>query len=160
MQSGSITLEMVPFDLEETLRDVIKRYDLLCEKADIKIVCDATAGLMVRADEARIQQVLFNLINNAFNYSEPGGVIAVNARPEGRVVRVEVSDTGKGIPPEDLENIWDRYYKGDKSEGRKTIGTGLGLAIVKNILEAHKAGFGVDSTVGKGTIFWFRLERA
>jgi signal transduction histidine kinase len=113
---------------------------------------------MVRADEARIEQVLFNLINNAFNYSKPSDVITVSARCKGKAVRVEVSDTGRGIPPEDLESIWERYYKGDKSEGRKAVGTGLGLAIVRNILEAHKARFGVDSTLGRGTTFWFELD--
>lgn len=158
MQSGTIVLEMAPFDLGETLRGVIKRYDLLSEETGIGIVCEDAPGLRVKADGARIEQVLFNLINNAFNYSNPGDVITVSAKQKGNTVKIEVSDTGKGIPPEDLDNIWDRYYKGDKSEDRKTVGTGLGLAIVKNILEAHKARFGVDSTVGKGTTFWFQLE--
>ena len=138
MQSGSITLERAPFDLGGTIYGVIKRYDLLSNETGIEIVLESASGLRVQADEARIEQVLFNLINNAFNYSKPGDVIKVSAKPEGNTVRVEVSDTGKGIPPEDLGNIWDRYYKGDKSEDRKAVGTGPGLAIVKNILEAHK----------------------
>ncbi|HOC08037.1 MAG TPA: ATP-binding protein [Bacillota bacterium] len=158
MQSGSIALDTAPFDLGKVLREVTKKFDILSGKMGIKVACDSDEGLMVRADEARIEQVLFNLINNAFNYSKPSGAITVSARRKGKAVRVEVSDTGRGIPPEDLGNIWERYYKGDKSEGRKVVGTGLGLAIVKNILEAHKARFGVDSALGRGTTFWFELD--
>lgn len=157
MQSGSISLDIVPFNLSKTIDGVVKRFDILSAQTGIQIAYNNTEGILVMADEARIEQVLFNLINNAFNYSHPGGVITVSARTEGKAVRVEVSDTGSGIADKDLDNIWERYYKGDKSEGRKAVGTGLGLAIVKNILEAHKTKFGVNSTVGKGTTFWLEL---
>lgn len=157
MQSGSIQLDRAPFDLNQTIGSVIKKYGILTEKTGIEIDYTDTGSLLVKADQSRIEQVLYNLINNAFNYSMPGGIIRVNLKSEDRRVRVEVSDTGKGIPREELKNIWDRYYKGDKSDGGR-IGTGIGLAIVKNILQAHGNGFGVYSTVGKGTTFWFELD--
>jgi signal transduction histidine kinase len=157
MQSGGIVLETTPFDLLHTINDVISRYGILIEKTGIRLAVQGDGSIVVHADEARIKQVLFNLINNAFNYSKPGDVITITAIAKNGVARVEVSDTGSGIAAEDLKNIWDRYYKGNKSEGRRAVGTGLGLAIVKNILEAHNAIYGVDSTVGKGTTFWFEL---
>jgi signal transduction histidine kinase len=158
MQSGSISLDTAPFDLSKTIDGVVKRYDILSAQTGIQIACDNNEGVLVQADEARIEQVLYNLINNAFNYSKSGGIVTVRVKPKENAVRVEVSDTGSGIADKDLDNIWERYYKGDKSEGRKAVGTGLGLAIVKNILEAHKAKFGVNSIIGKGTTFWFQLD--
>jgi signal transduction histidine kinase len=158
MQSGNIALDTAPFDLDATIRGVIMKYDILSDRTGIKIDYTNNESFIVKADEARIEQVLFNLINNAFNYSLPGGFIAVGLIPKGGSVRVEVSDTGKGISDRDIDNIWERYYKGDKSDGKNTIGTGLGLAIVKNILEAHKYKFGVESVKGEGTTFWFELD--
>ena len=104
-------------------------------------------------------QVLYNLINNAFNHTLSGGTIAVKTIELHKTVRFEVSDTGSGIPEEDIPHIWDRYYKADKTSSKKAIGTGLGLAIVKGVLEAHQATFGVESIMGKGTTFWFELEK-
>lgn len=164
MQSGNITLEKEPFDLVATLHSIIKRYDLLSEKTGVQMVLigtpeggTAAASLMVRGDRLRIKQVLLNLIDNAFNYSTSGGIIRVGVGLNGTSVRVEVSDTGKGIPQKELANIWDRFYKGGESRDRRALGTGLGLAIVKNILEAHRAEFGVESVLGKGTTFWFEM---
>ncbi len=162
LQSGTITLEKTSFDIIKTLRNVIKKYDLISKKTDIGIVfegkaMDTAAGLLVWADEARFEQVLINLINNALNYSTPGGFITINAEPIKDAVRIEVSDDGKGISPENLKNIWDRYYKVDRSGERRTVGTGLGLAIVKNILEGHEAVYGVESTKNEGTTFWFEI---
>ena len=80
---------------------------------------------------------------------------------DGDIVRISVKDTGEGISPEDITHVWDRYYKVDKVHKRATVGTGLGLAIVKGILELHGASYGVQSTLGEGSVFWFsmRFER-
>jgi signal transduction histidine kinase len=83
--------------------------------------------------------------------------VSVKTPQNSDKVRIEVSDTGKGIPADEIAYIWDRFYKGDKSGKRKEVGTGLGLAIVKTILEEHKALYGVESRVGEGTTFWFEL---
>ena len=104
-----------------------------------------------------ILQVVYNLVNNALNYTgEDKTVIITQTVNEGRV-RISVTDTGVGIAEEDLPYIWDRYYKVDKVHKRAVVGTGLGLSIVKGILESHGARYGVDSKVGEGSTFWFEL---
>lgn len=160
IQAGCINLDMKDFSLNGTLENVVKRYDVLSNNMDIAVMLDAGKSLRVKGDETKIEQVLYNLINNAFNHISNGGTISVSAVDQGYAVRVSVSDTGEGIPRDKLDHIWDRYYKADKSSGRKRVGTGLGLAIVKSILEAHKSRFGVESREGKGTTFWFELEKS
>lgn len=112
----------------------------------------------MEADEARLEQVLYNLINNAFNNTGAGGTIIIRAINLDDNVRIEVSDSGSGIPEEEISRIWDRYYQADKSTA-KTVGSGLGLAIVKAVLEAHGAAYGVESEKEIGTTFWFELKQ-
>ena len=107
----------------------------------------------------RIEQVLYNLINNAFNHTLKGGRITVRTIDLPEKVRFEVSDTGSRIPEEDIAHIWDKYYKGDKTSSIKSVGSGLGLAIVKGVLEAHQASFGVESKMDQGTTFWFEIKK-
>lgn len=101
---------------------------------------------------------MYNLINNAVNYTGDDKKVYVFVREENDNVRVEVKDTGKGIKEEDLPLIWDKYYKADKTYSRITVGTGIGLSIVKNILMLHKLNYGVESTVNEGTTFYFELQ--
>ena len=159
LQSGYIELHKNRFVIKEIINTVLKRYEILSQNSDIKIVSKISNDIFIEADEARIAQVLYNLINNAFNHTLSGGTITVKTIELHKTVRFEVSDTGSGIPEEDIPHIWDRYYKADKTSSKKTIGTGLGLAIVKGVLEAHQATFGADSIMGKGTTFWFELEK-
>ena len=105
-----------------------------------------------------ILQVVYNLINNAINYTGEDKYVSVVQSVEGDTVRISVSDTGEGISEEQIPLIWDRYYKIDKVHRRATVGTGLGLSIVKEILEIHNATYGVSSTLGKGSTFWFELK--
>ena len=113
----------------------------------------------LEADEYKIFQVIYNLVNNAINYTGDDKQIWVRqiVREDG-YVRIEVTDSGEGITPEALPYVWDRYYKVDKTHKRAVMGTGLGLSIVKNILELHDARYGVESEVGKGSTFWFELK--
>lgn len=159
LQSGYFNLNKSLFDIKETLTGVVGRYDVLSEKTGIKIVLQDSDNAILEADEPRIEQVLYNLINNAFNHTPEGGVITVRAVEFPDNVRIEVSDTGTGIPEEDIPHIWDRYFKAGNTGGRKTLGTGLGLAIVKGVLEAHQAVFGVESERDEGTTFWFELKK-
>ena len=112
---------------------------------------------LVRADRTMILQVIYNLINNAVNYTGDSRRVAVTQTVRDGVVRLSVADDGEGIPPESIPDIWDRYYRVDKVHKRAVMGTGLGLSIVKSVLEAHGAAYGVDSAVGVGSIFWFEL---
>jgi two-component system phosphate regulon sensor histidine kinase PhoR len=104
-------------------------------------------------DENSLGQVLVNLLDNAVKYTPPGGKVVVAAMMVDTGVRVEVSDTGIGIPPESLERVFERFYRADKARSREMGGTGLGLAIVKHIIESHQGSVGVTSGVGKGSTF-------
>ena len=103
-------------------------------------------------------QVIYNLVNNAINYTGEDKKIIVRQRVAGSIARIEVIDTGEGIAPEELTNVWERYYKVDKNHKRAVMGTGLGLSIVKNVLKLHGLSYGVNSEVGKGTCFWFEIS--
>lgn len=159
IQSGYFSINKSRFPIKEVLENVFKGYQVLSENTGIKIVLSNSSNVVVEADKIRIEQVLYNLISNAFNYTPTGGTITIKAMDVEDRVRVEISDTGSGIPEENIPYIWDRYYKGKKINGKKTMGTGLGLAIVKGILEAHQATFGVKSKKNVGTTFWFKLKK-
>jgi signal transduction histidine kinase len=159
MQAGYVTVNIGKFKLNKTLDQVVKRYEILSERTGVRILQKNIRETFIEGDETKIEQVLYNLINNAFNHSSEGGIISVTAMEIKDKIRIEIADTGEGIPADDIAYIWDRFYKADKSGKRKKAGTGLGLAIVKNILNAHQALYGVESQVGKGTTFWFELKK-
>ncbi len=145
------------FNLTQTVCDVMKRYETFVKHHGFSIELRADCQVFVLADRGMILQVLYNLINNAVNYSgEEKRVVVSQTLTDGRV-RISVTDTGEGIAPEQLPFIWNRYYKVDKVHQRASIGTGLGLSIVKEVLEQHHAAYGVNSTIGKGSTFWFEL---
>ena len=98
------------------------------------------------------------MVINAINYAGDDKTVIVRQIVSDNLVRIEVEDHGSGISPEERDNIWDRYYKVDKNHRRAIQGTGLGLSIVQNILKLHNTKYGVNSTVGKGSVFWFELE--
>ena len=158
LQSGQLPLKVGSFRIDDLISQVAQRFALLSNQSGVQIVLQHSGGGMVSADPARIEQVLYNLINNAFTHTGQGGTITVSSYESRGKVRIEIKDTGGGIAKEDLPHIWDRYYKVE-NHGAASVGTGLGLAIVKTILEAHKAAYGVDSTKGVMTTFWFELDQ-
>ena len=160
LQSGVLTPKMQVFDLCELLQAVMGRYEALTAHMGYHIALDAEGSALIFADPGMIQQVLYNLINNAINYTGEDQSVSVSLQKAEKSVRVSVTDTGAGIPKEEIENIWNRYYKIDKVHKRATVGTGLGLSIVKNVLDLHHAAYGVNSTAGKGSTFWFELPVA
>jgi signal transduction histidine kinase len=159
LQEGYLLISHENFAIMKTIDGILKRYDILSEKTGILLQAFGSDKLIVAADESKIEQVFYNLINNAFNHTKDGGTITIKVIDAIQSVKVEVTDTGTGISKEDLEHVWDRYFKAEKHSERKIIGTGLGLAIVKNVLEAHKVPYGVISEEGLGTTFWFQLNR-
>ncbi|SHJ04857.1 sensor histidine kinase [Parasporobacterium paucivorans] len=158
IQAGVSRPYMTRFDLTESIKSVIERYARLIQQDGYKIEFQYEDNVSVEADEQKLYQVIYNLINNAINYTGDDKKVLVRQVVRDGRVRIEVSDTGIGIPEEELDNVWERYYKIDKSHKRSVMGTGLGLSIVKNILQMHKAGYGVDSVINEGSTFWFELE--
>lgn len=159
IEAGAVRLERKCFSLAGTLDRVRQGFGDLAERQGITLEVEADPEIMVLGDEDYIGQVLYNLVGNAFQHTGESGRIRAVVRVDGETVRVEVRDNGEGIREEDLDSIWDRYYKGDTALGEESKGTGLGLAIVRSILIAHDAQFGVESTVSEGTAFWFVLSK-
>ena len=146
------------FDINRVIQDTAASFEGQCLEKNIRLdLSFAVEHEMVYADLGRIQQVLYNLINNAINYIGEDKTVIVRQTVSGEKVRVDVIDHGEGIPEDKLQHIWDRYYRVDKEHRRAVIGTGLGLSIVKNILLAHDADFGVASKLGEGSDFYFIL---
>ncbi len=159
LQSGTSKLTYTNFNLTESIRQILKRYNALTEQGGYQINLLYDEDVWVNADELRISQVLYNLINNAINYTGIDKKVLVKQVIREQSVRIEVIDTGEGIPAENIPYIWDRYYKVDKTHKRATIGTGLGLSIVRSILDTHGATYGVESESGKGSTFWFEMHK-
>ena len=103
---------------------------------------------------------MYNLLGNALTYTGEDRQVILKEEAGEKKVRISISDSGKGIDPVELPYIWDRYYRTSESHRRAVIGTGLGLNICRSILESHQVPYGVDSTPGVGTTFWFELEKA
>ena len=158
IQSGSRKSIFEEFDLTAAVEEVLRRYDAFTAHQGYHITFESDARVSVFADRGMILQVLYNLINNAVNYTGDDLSVAVVQTVQNGRVRISISDTGQGIAAEEIPQIWNRYYKVDKVHRRAMIGTGLGLSIVKGVLELHNAAYGVDSEVGKGSTFWFELD--
>ena len=157
-QSKTMKLELKRLNLNELIKSILTRYEVLKEKSGYNIVFNSSKDYIVKADRKRLEQVIYNLINNAINYTGKDKKVMVNLKSKKNVVIFEVIDTGKGIKKEDIDYIWDKYYKADKSYHRVTVGTGLGLSIVKNILTMHNFKYGVE-TSKKGTKFYFEIPK-
>lgn len=160
IQAGTRKPEFDRFSLTETVRKTMNRYERLMMQEGYQIEFVAQEDAQVIADRGMILQVVYNLINNAINYTGEDKLVRVHQEVSGGQVRVRVMDTGDGIPEDQLGMIWERYYKIDKVHRRATVGTGLGLSIVREILETHHATYGVKSTLGQGSEFWFELPLA
>lgn len=161
LRAGAKAPVMTRFDLTETVREVMLRYEKLTSHDGYDIKFEAYGNAPVYADRTMMLQVVYNLINNAVNYTGEDKKVTVrqtfSERDGVRSVRISVADTGAGIPRDQIPVIWDRYYKIDKVHRRAMVGTGLGLSIVKGILRMHNAAYGVESSEGHGSVFWFEL---
>ncbi len=159
LQAGTREPVMETFNLTELVKATMLRYEKLTERDGYRVEYTFDASVDIRADRTMLLQVIYNLINNAINYTGDDKLVRVTQTlsEDGKTVRISVTDSGAGIPPEQIPLIWDRYYKIDKVHRRAMIGTGLGLSIVKQILEAHRTVYGVESKLGEGSTFWFEM---
>lgn len=159
LQSGKMEAEFSCYSLTESVNSVVERYRKMVSHNGYNISFEYSSNVFVNADQIKISQVIYNLLTNAINYTGENKQVIVRqlADQDAGIVRIEFEDFGEGIPKEQFHNIWDRYYKIDKTHKRGTVGTGLGLSIVRNILELHHARYGLRSTLGRGSVFWFEL---
>lgn len=161
MGARGMLLERTDFDINQVIRNTAASFEGQC--IDKHIVFDLVFTddrMLVNADVSKIQQVLYNLIDNAIKFSRNNSEIRLETTEKGSKIFVSVKDSGIGIPKDELKLVWDRFYKSDLSRGKDKKGTGLGLSIVREIVKAHGENINVISTVGVGTEFVFSLEKA
>lgn len=156
----NLLLDMTTFDIHEAIKNTAASFEGTCLEKHILIELHLTSkSLEVTADKRKIQQVLYNLLDNAIKFSPNNSEITIKTSEKNGKVFVSVKDRGFGIPKQSLAKIWDRFYKSDLSRGKDKKGTGLGLAIVKEIIQAHNENINVVSTEGVGTEFTFSLSK-
>ncbi|MBO5372222.1 MAG: HAMP domain-containing protein [Lachnospiraceae bacterium] len=151
-------LDITTFDINNTIKMTVRTFEGICMEKRISFELILTGQtLFVRADMSKIQQVIYNLIDNAIKFSHSDSTITIETTLKNKKIFVSVKDSGIGIPKDSLSKIWERFYKSDLSRGKDKKGTGLGLSIVKEIIQAHKENINVISTEGVGTEFIFSL---
>lgn len=154
-------LDITEFDINSMIRTTIQTFEGTCSKKGLSFDLVLTEEqLFVQGDSGKIQQVLYNLIDNATKFSHNNSAITIETTIKNGKVFISIKDTGIGIPKDSIKKIWERFYKTDQSRGKDKKGTGLGLAIVKEIVQAHKQNINVISTEGVGTEFIFTLKLA
>lgn len=159
IQNQNAPLVKEDFDLTETVRRATRSFNVLSLNAGYTFQCDLDDHAVVSGNEQQLEQVVYNLIGNAVNYTGADKKVFVALKIEGDRVTFRVRDTGDGMDEEQLRHIWQRYYRAAEHK-RSVVGTGLGLSIVRTVLERHDADFGVESKVGAGSTFWFALPLA
>lgn len=153
-----IRLDTTRFDINNTIKMTAQTFEGTCKKKRISFELILTGQkLYTQADMSKIQQVIYNLIDNAIKFSHSDSTIAVETTVKNGKIFVSVKDRGIGIPSDSISKVWERFYKTDLSRGKDKTGTGLGLAIVKDIIQAHNENINVVSTEGVGTEFIFSL---
>jgi two-component system phosphate regulon sensor histidine kinase PhoR len=161
METGDIKMHYEHFDISRIVREVFEQFEGEAEKKGINLILNLKPGDQpyVFADAQRIYQVLVNLISNAIKYTKKEGAVVVYFKNEPDGLIIHVKDHGRGIPPEDINRIFERFYRVEKSRSKNKGGTGLGLAIVKHIIELHHSKVKVNSEVDKGSVFSFKLPK-
>lgn len=158
MQSNADTLSIEKFDLAEDIKTIVNRYQIIKETEKYIINVEMPDSIMIKADKKKLNQVIYNLINNAINYTGDDKTVTVRVTKHKKYFLVEIIDTGKGIKESEIPYIWNKYYKNDKNHQRNVVSTGLGLSIVKEILELHGYEYGVKSVLKKGSTFYFKIK--
>jgi len=159
-ESGRELLAREPVELHLLVSDVIAVLEPLAESRSVRLERDADEPVVVVGDQARLTQLLVNLVDNAIKYSREGGSVRVAVSADGPCAEVSIADTGLGIAPEHLPHLFERFYRADPARSRTDGGTGLGLAIAQWIVQRHGGTIDVASAVGEGTTFTVRLPLA
>ncbi|MBO7394975.1 MAG: HAMP domain-containing histidine kinase [Ruminococcus sp.] len=157
LESGRQKLTPSEFRIREKLGEIISRFKGISEKMGYSIHFEPDKEMLVFCDVVKIEQVIYNLINNAINYTGEDKQVYVRQKNEPNGIVIEVRDTGDGIEEEKIKLIFDKYYRSENHK-REVVGTGLGLSIVKAVLKLHNYDYGVRSKLGEGSVFWFRIS--
>ena len=159
LESEELNLEISDWKLKTLITEVLEQFEIKAKKKKIKLLHDKkSTNVMVRGDKDKISQVLSNLISNSIKYGKNGGFTKLGLHQTSEKSMVFIKDNGIGIAEKNINRLFERFYRVDKSRSREQGGTGLGLAIVKHIIEAHDQVVNVKSKVGKGTEFSFSIE--
>ena len=161
LDAGKEMLETAPADIGALVQGIVDDMATAAAAKHLRVATSAgpgTKGLAV--DAAKVHDIVRNLVENAINYTQPGGDVAIAATAEGDVLVITVTDNGPGIPPEDLGRVFERFYRVDKSRARDPGGTGLGLAIVKHLADLHGGSVTVENRALGGAAFTVRLPVA
>ncbi|MEZ4515355.1 MAG: ATP-binding protein [Chloroflexota bacterium] len=153
--SGGLPIRHERVELDNLLFDVYRQMDRMEKQVDLELA--EVDQVVVSGDDDRLKQLILNLVDNAIKYTPPGGRVSLSLTKDAGWAHIQVTDTGVGIPPEDLAHIFDRFYRVDKARTRSMGGSGLGLAIAKWVAQAHGGNIQVTSTVGQGTTFTVTL---
>lgn len=161
IETGEIRMHFETFDVKALTEEVFDQLENKADKKDIKLefANDIPAKVIVYGDWQRINQVMTNLVSNAIKYSNEESTVTVDHKVTKNYVLTTVTDEGEGIPKEDINRVFERFYRVDKSRSRERGGTGLGLAIVKHIMEGHNTRVEVKSKLGEGSVFSFKLPK-
>ena len=158
IEQGKDLPDFALFDISKVVHGVVTKSDILIRQKDAHVEIDIPEGTMVWADEFKIEEVITNYLNNALNHLQaPNNISLFSEKAPNGTVSIHVSNTGKPIPEEDLQQIWEKFFKVDKAHTRSYGGSGLGLSIVKAIMESHHQKCGVKNT-RTGVDFWFTLD--
>ena len=161
VESNLEKLEKSEFDLIKLIKRIVKQHNIYVIKDgyNIEFIHDNIKELVIDADKKKIEQVIYNLLNNALNYTGEDKKVIIKVVEDDKDYTIMVIDSGKGIDKKELDHIFDRYYRSKKNHKRYVYGTGLGLSIVKNILLLHNFDYGVTSKKNKGTTFYFKIKK-
>ncbi len=157
LQSDTVAMEMGKVDMCVLTKCVLERFDVYAARDGYSFEFSSSGNGTAYGDYKQLEQVVYNLVDNAVSHAGDDKKVCIEVKGTEQSVRVAVRDFGSGIAPEELDKVWERYYRANQSK-RNVAGSGLGLSIVKGILTAHGAAFGVSSTLGEGTEFWFELR--
>lgn len=157
-ESGISQLELTRLNITQVTENIVKTFSDTYSKDGYSFILDCDNDLEASVDGKKFHQILYNLISNAVNYTGEDKKIFISAKRINDKIRFEIVDSGDGVPPDQEEKIWDRFYRADEYKSRPVSGTGLGLSIVKSILKLHNAECGVINNTYRGCTFWFELH--
>jgi len=159
LESNIDKLNIEEFDLIKLIDTILNRFKIFSYTKSYEFIFNSDENVTIKADKQKIEQVIYNLVGNAINYTGSDKKVYITVINNKKNIRVEIKDTGKGIKETDINKVWDKYYKSEKKYKRNTIGTGIGLSIVKNIFILHKFKYGIISKVNEGSTFWFEIKK-